>query len=107
MTSLNRFRFLVTESFNPEHYTDHQKALLDAPSGLTEVFLCSNWPEKWRPLNFEGTTVHQAIQKIITFYGHRTHRRLIGNLTEFAGVEDADGYMYISLQHPEPHTFRL
>ncbi len=101
MMSLNRFQFLVTEPFNPAHCTDDQKALLGAPSELTEVFLCYNWrQQKWRPLNFEGTTVQQAIQKIITFYGHRTHRRLIGNLTQFAGVEDADGYMYISLQPP-------
>jgi hypothetical protein len=92
MSSLHNFIFPVVLPFNELRFSEEETALLDTPSQLREVNLCSNWEKQsYRTLNFEGTTVREAIQKILTFYSHNTHRRLIGDHICFAGLLDIDG----------------
>lgn len=77
---INNFDFDVTTDFNTSGLTEDEKALLSQPSGLTRALLISNYKaNKYRELDFTGTTCEQAIKKILTFYKHKTYRRLLGN----------------------------
>ena len=87
---LNDFEFAVTDTFENILMEEDQKALLDKPSGLTQVILCSNWGKKYRKVDFTGTTNEEAIKKILTFYKHKTYRRLIGDHIFFGGVGRLD-----------------
>jgi hypothetical protein len=77
-------------------YNDLRKQL-DEPSGLDDVDIIYrhfNLPRldmRWRILNFSGTTVRQAIQKILRFYTHKTYRREIGDHTFFEGIKPHRG----------------
>lgn len=57
------------------------------PAGLGKVLLISNWPDKYRCLDFTGLTNVQAIERIGTFYRHKTIRRMIGDHTQFEGFQ--------------------
>jgi hypothetical protein len=98
--NINAFDFIVADEFN-HIYNDleeEQKELLDKPSGLTQCLLCSNyWGKKYRLLDFTGTTCHQAIEKILTFYKHKTYRRLIGDHKFFEGFYKEGEYQKIHL----------
>lgn len=83
---INHFEFAITDQFGNIEMTDEQKAMLNQPSGLTRVLLISNWWEhKTRLLDFTGTTNEEAIKKILTFYKHKTYRRLVGDHIFFEG----------------------
>lgn len=87
---ISNFEFVVTDTFENilTEMEEDQKALLDKPSGLTQVILCSNWRDKkYRKVDFTGTTNEEAIKKILTFYKHKTYRRLIGDHTFFGGID--------------------
>jgi hypothetical protein len=97
---MDEFDFVVVENFKDMEFTDEQLALLRHPSGLTNVLLCSNyWKQKYRLLDFTGTTVEDAIKKILTFYRHKTFRRLIGDHIFFEGftIDDDNGLAIINL----------
>jgi hypothetical protein len=100
---LGGLTFNVTDSWKqleewwdecPE-YNDLRKQL-DEPSGLENVdivkrhFTCP-LDIRFRTLNFSGTTVRQAIQKILKFYTHKTYSREIGDHTFFEGIEVLEG----------------
>ena len=90
---INNFEFNITNEFADilAEMEEDQKALLDKPSGLTQVLLCSNyWDKKYRQVDFTGTTNEEAIKKILTFYKHKTHRRLVGDHTFFEGIDGED-----------------
>jgi hypothetical protein len=77
-------------------YDDLRKSL-DEPSGVEEVDIVRrhyNCPLdiRYNTLDFSGTTVRQAIQKILKFYTHKTYRREIGDHTFFEGIEVFEGY---------------
>lgn len=78
---------------------DYSIPNLNEPSNLTGVLLCSNWREqKYRLVDFTGTTIGQAIEKILVFYKHKTYRRMIGDHTFFEGFEmTEEGYAKIWL----------
>jgi hypothetical protein len=58
------------------------------PSNLTRVLLCSHWQkQKYRELDFTGTTNGEAIQKLLTFYNHKTFRKNIGTHTLCIGFD--------------------
>jgi hypothetical protein len=106
--SINNIGFNVTDTFKDilEMIKDDQKKLLKEPSGLTEVLLISNYwggnamdlnKQKHRLLDFTGTTNEQAIKKILSFYSHKTHRRLIGDHTFFEGFYEKNGKAFIML----------
>jgi hypothetical protein len=87
---INNFEFNITNEFADilTEMEEDQKALLDKPSGLTQVLLCSNyWDKKYRQVDFTGTTNEEAIKKILTFYKHKTYRRLVGDHTFFEGID--------------------
>lgn len=76
---INRFNFPVIVPFDDMNWTQEEKALMNEPSGLTYVLLYSNYRDrKTRILNFTGTSIEQAIRGILSFYKHRTFRRLLG-----------------------------
>ena len=86
---INNFEFNITDEFADilAEMEEDQKALLDKPSGLTQVLLCSNyWDKKYRQVDFTGTTNEEAIKKILRFYKHKTYRRLVGDHTFFEGI---------------------
>jgi hypothetical protein len=64
----------------------------------TEVLLLSDWlKQKYRLIDFTGTTNEQAIKKILTFYKHKTIRRGVGDHIFFEGFDMIDGKARISL----------
>jgi hypothetical protein len=99
---ISNFEFNVTDTFENvlEMMAEEQKALLGKPSGLTQVILCSNWRDKkYRKVDFTGTTNEEAIKKILTFYKHKTYRRLIGDHTFFGGIDRlSEGESIVSLK---------
>jgi hypothetical protein len=69
-----------------EIYGDDISCFLSDPSGLGDVLLTSDWwNDKERLVSFKGTTVEQAIEKILTFYRHKTYRRGVGDHIFFEG----------------------
>lgn len=100
---LHGLTFDVTQSWGgvlewwdecPEY--DEMRKCLDEPSGLGQVDIVKrhfNCPldVRYRTLDFTGTTVREAIQKILKFYTHKTYRREIGDHTFFEGVEVYEG----------------
>ncbi len=102
ITAIHSFkheRFAVVDPFEAIVFDDAQRAILDQPSGLTNVLLISDIQKgKCRLLDFTDTTIEQAINKILTFYKHKTYRRLIGDHIFFEGfIETEDGYNLINL----------
>jgi hypothetical protein len=99
LTRINDFKFNVTDQFENIIFNDNQRNILDNVSGLSNVLLCSDWlKQKYRMLDFTGTTNEEAIKKILVFYKHRTFRRLIGYHTNFEGlVINSDGNVIINL----------
>lgn len=105
---LGGLTFTVTDSWKqveewwdecPE-YNDFRKQL-DEPSGFTQMNLVKrhwNCPldVRYRTVDFTGTTVRQAIQKILKFYTHKTYRREIGDHTFFEGLCDGSTTLYLS-----------
>ena len=92
---INNFVFNITDKFEDilKEMEEDQKAILDKPSGLTTAMLCSYWnwwKQKYHVLDFTGTTNREAIKKILTFYEHKTHRRLVGDHIFFEGFEGAE-----------------
>ncbi len=84
--SLNDLIFIVLGSYNDIEFTDEQRYILNQPSNLENVLLCSNWDKQtYRTLDFRRTTNEEAIKKILIFYKHKTFRRLIGNHIFFEG----------------------
>ena len=70
--------------------TEEQKGLLNKPSGLAGVILPSNRLKSlFRVVDFTGTTVEEAIKKVLAFYKHKTYRKLVGSLT-FKGITKHD-----------------
>jgi hypothetical protein len=63
------------------------KERMEEPAGLGKVLLISNWPDKYRCLDFTGLTNLEVVHRIQTFYKHKTIRRMIGDHTEFEGFE--------------------
>ena len=67
---------------------------LDEPSGLDKIelvkrhFMFPHLDVRFKLLDFSGTTVRQAIKKILKFYTHKTIRREIGDHTFFEGIEE-------------------
>jgi hypothetical protein len=94
--NLIEFNILDGQIFNN---SPKVQTALTKPSNLTKVLLISDyWKDKHRLLDFTGTTVKEAIDKIITFYKHKTYRRLVGDHTFFEGFyKDSDDNMIISL----------
>ncbi len=89
--TINRFAFPVTAAWNDLAFTEEERTLLSLPSGLSNVLLCSNINTMVnRVLDFEGTTNEEAIKKILTFYSHRTFRRMIGDHIQFSGIHIGD-----------------
>ena len=98
-TPLNFFTFNVCDTFNEIEFSYEQKELLSMPSELNRVLLCSNWWKKhYRLLDFSGTTNEEAIKKMLTFYKHKTFRRLVGDHLFFEGFRlTPDGNEHIVL----------
>lgn len=95
---LNNFTFCVTDDFSDIEFTEEQLVLLNEPSELTFVLLCSDWwKQKYRELDFINTTNRQAIHKILTFYKHKTIRRLVGDHIFFEGFDTVNDMTIISL----------
>jgi len=96
---INDFDFTIISPFEHIDFDDTQYGLLKEQSGLTNVLLCSNWwKQKYRLINFTGTTNEEAIKKILIFYKHKTFRRLIGDHVYFEGFTyDSDGNTIINL----------
>jgi hypothetical protein len=85
---MNGFEFCIKDDFNEIEFDVEQMELLNKPSGLTQVLLCSNWWKKnYRLLDFTGTTNKEAIKKVLTFYKHKTYRRLVGDHIFFEGFD--------------------
>jgi hypothetical protein len=87
-TPVNKFNFTVTRDWISiyEKIDDTQKALLNQPSNLKMVSLISDyWNRKNRRIDLTGTTVEEAIKKILEFYTDDKHRRLIGDHVFFEG----------------------
>ena len=86
------FIFLIIDRFENIEFNEEQRLQLSLPSELTDVLLCSNWWEqKYRIINFRGTSNKEAIEKILVFYRHKTFRRLIGDHIFFEGFrKDSD-----------------
>jgi hypothetical protein len=82
-------RFPVVADFEQILFTPEQRLELSQPSDLTNAHLCSNWnKQSYRTVDFTNTSVEEAIRKILTFYKHKTYRRLIGQRIFFNGIED-------------------
>jgi hypothetical protein len=81
---INSFEFNITDKFEDIEFNEKQKTLLPSKSELTKVLLCSDWYEqKYREIDFTGTTNEEAIKKILTFYNNKTYRLLVGDHTFF------------------------
>ncbi len=91
--------FLITNSYEDIDFNDEQRCQLSRPSELTNVLLCSNWwKQKYRLVDFTGTSNKEAIEKILKFYKHKTIRKLIGDHIFFEGFhKDSNGYEIIHL----------
>ena len=97
-TPMNNFEFCITMDFDDIEFDDEQRELLKKPSDLTDVLLISDyWNHKHRLIDFTGTTNEEAIKKILTFYKHKTHRRLVGDHIFFEGFDFIDEKSVISL----------
>jgi hypothetical protein len=96
---MNTFDFMITDEFHEIEFDDDQKDILKHPSGLINVLLISNyWNRKYRLLDFRGTTNEEAIKKILTFYKHKTYRRLMGDHIFYEGfTRTEDGYDVLNL----------
>ena len=100
---INNINFNITSKFDDIQFNDDQRALLNQPSNMTRVVLISSYSvhdaskHKYRLLDFTGTTVEQAIRKILTFYRHKTYRRLIGDHMFFERFDNIDGDAVISV----------
>jgi hypothetical protein len=99
-TPSNIFKFCVLDKFEDIEFNDEQRVLLNQPSHLTDVLLINNYwggnamdmkKRKYRLLNFTGTTNEEAIKKILTFYKHKTYRRLLSHHIFFEGFDFVDG----------------
>jgi hypothetical protein len=98
--AINTLTFSITDTWdevekwwdeNPEY--EPLRKRLDEPSGLSLIKIPSRifmvpLDIRYRVLDFTGTTVRQAFQKILTFYKHKTYRREVGDHTFFEGVYD-------------------
>jgi hypothetical protein len=86
---MNSFQFNVTSNFEDIYIPDDLKHILNNPSNLHNVIMPYQYHynniHKSRILDFTGTTIQQAIQKILTFYKHQTFRRMIGERQLFNG----------------------
>ena len=91
--------FLITDSYEDIDFNDEQRYQLSHPSELTNVLLCSNWwKQKYRLVDFTGTSNKEAIEKILKFYKHKTFRKLVGDHIFFEGFrKDSNGYEIIQL----------
>jgi hypothetical protein len=88
--SINFFEFCVTDDYTTiyNYLPEKHIRVLHNLSRLTNVLLCSNMlRDKWRQVDFTGTTNAEAIKKILLFYKHKTHRRLIGEYIYFKGFD--------------------
>jgi hypothetical protein len=80
----HNFKFNVVDKFSDINFSNEQKNILNLPSNLEYILLCSNWEKlKYRIIDFNGTTNEEAIKKILTFYGHKTFRKHIDKYTVF------------------------
>lgn len=100
MGDINSFEFNITNEFEVVlgMMEEEQIGILGNPSGLGQVLLCSDyWGNKYRLLDFTGTTNEEAIRKILRFYKHKTYRRLVGDHTFFEGFYTDGEFQKISL----------
>ncbi len=96
----DNFTFLITDRFEEIEFDEEQRLQLNQPSELADVLLCSDWwKQKYRLIDFRGTTNEEAIKKILVFYKHKTFRRLIGDHIFFEGfrIETDSGFDVIQL----------
>jgi hypothetical protein len=100
---LNNHHFSVVSTYEEvinsinepvDEYDEEMFLPLDEPSGMGKVLLCSDWPYKFRLVDFSNTTNRQAIKKILTFYKHKTYRRGIGDHIFFEGFMIGDNVFY-------------
>jgi hypothetical protein len=98
--AINILSFTITSTWdeveewwdeNPEY--DSMRTRLDEPSGLSLILIPSRifmnpLDIRYRVLDFSGTTVRQAFQKILTFYKHKTYRREVGDHIFFEGIDE-------------------
>lgn len=90
-TFLNSITFPVVAEFELLEFAPHHHEQLVQPSGLSKVLLCSNWKDqKYREVDFTGTSNAEAILKILMFYGHKLYRRMIGPRQQFRGLAECD-----------------
>jgi hypothetical protein len=86
--TLNDIEFNITSDYDTivkeECITNEHKEMLNKSSGLTDVLLMTSY-NRFRRVDFTGTTNEQAIKKILTFYKHKTYRRLVGDHIYFEG----------------------
>lgn len=97
---LNLYEFNITDDFETilkeEFTTEEQKNILKKPSGLTEVLLLTSYKKgnRYRRLDFTGTTNEEAIKKILKFYKHKLYRRQVGDHIYF------EGFYYVDMNEP-------
>ena len=90
--------FNLTDTFGEIEFEDEQRQWLGEPSGLGQVALCRDWwGDKWRLVDFTGTTNEEAIKKILTFYKHKTYRRGVGDHLFFEGFYERESIIAIRL----------
>jgi hypothetical protein len=98
---INNYEFVITNEFKDieTKMSREQTSRLNQPSGLGEVLLRTDYfGGKCRRLDFTGTTNEEAIKKILTFYKHKTFRRMVGDHIFFEGfTKKADGDVVICL----------
>jgi len=98
---INIYEFVTINEFKDieAEMSDGQKLRLKKPSGLGEVLLRTDYfGGKCRRLDFTGTTNEEAIKKILTFYKHKTFRRMVGDHIFFEGfTRKANGDVVICL----------
>jgi len=96
--AINTLSFTITDTWdevekwwdeNPDY--EPLRKRLDEPSGLSLILIPTRiymvpLDIRYRVLDFTGTTVKQAFQKILTFYKHKTYRREVGDHIFFEGV---------------------
>ena len=91
---INRFSFnvlssienVILDQLDPELQEDRTVLeTINQPSNMTHV--CLTYGHKFKYLDFTGTTVLDAIKKILTFYNHATHRRMTGDHIYFEGFD--------------------